>query len=540
MSTATVPASVKGETADLPTIRVGARRYPVLLPNRRDPRIHLSVVTVSLFVLGIGWLDFRLSIPQILAALVTSAVIETTLTIRRTSMIVWPASALQTASSIALLLRVAGTESGDLWTFRGWYYFAGLAALALLTKHAIRYRGGHVFNPSNVALVLGFLILGSGRIEPLDLWWAPLDLPMVLAYAVILVGGVRIGRPLGLLPMGVAFWITLAYGMGVLALIDHSITAQWSLAPIAGAHFWWIVMTSPEILIYVFFMLTDPRTIPAGRSARIVFGVLVAVVASLLAAPWATEFGTKVGLLAGLTVVSATRPLLDRFLPASGSPLDDPRRFARRWILGDPGRTGGTATRLAVCAAAIVVFGGGVAVAGMSSRQADDASLPGLDIVAAVDADSLPAVAIDDNVYKLDEQLATTDGANQLAQALAWNLAVEHEALRTRDSSLLAAIDHGYRLEQQQRAIDELGPEDPTSAPRYRFDSLRLMIAYPGGAQAGANAGLVATGIVTEVEYSPAGQELSRNESPFATTFTLRRTTSGQWQITDTLAVPRN
>jgi hypothetical protein len=65
------------------------------------------------------------------------------------------------------------------------------------------------------------------------------------------------------------------------------------------------------------------------------------------------------------------------------------------------------------------------------------------------------------------------------------------------------------------------------------------MIAYPGGAQAGANAGLVATGTVVDVLYAPSGEELSRSERPFGVTFTLRRTTSGNWQITDTLAVPK-
>ncbi len=284
-------------------------RYLVVLPNRRDPRVHLSLVTISVFVIGIGWLGFRLSIPQILAAALTCAAIEIAVAMRRNSMIIWPASALQTASSTALLLRVEGTSSDDLWSVRGWYYFAGIAAFGLLTKHVIRTARGQVFNPSNIALALAFLVFGSRRIEPLDFWWGPLRGPMLLAYAVIVVGGLYICRELRLTEMGLAFWITLATGMAVLALFHHSITARWSLGPIDGGHFWWVVLTSPEILIFLFFMLTDPRTVPAGRVARIVFGMLVAALGSLLMAPWHTEFGVKVGLLVSLAVVCACRDI---------------------------------------------------------------------------------------------------------------------------------------------------------------------------------------------------------------------------------------
>ena len=47
-------------------------------------------------------------------------------------------------------------------------------------------------------------------------------------------------------------------------------------------------------------------------------------------APQTDEFGTKVGLLAGLVVLCAARPLLDRFLPAPHTAADDLRAFARR------------------------------------------------------------------------------------------------------------------------------------------------------------------------------------------------------------------
>ena len=53
-------------------------------------------------------------------------------------------------------------------------------------------------------------------------------------------------------------------GHGVLAASGHCITARWAFAPVCGAHFWRVVLLSPEILIFLFFMITDPEYDP-GR-----------------------------------------------------------------------------------------------------------------------------------------------------------------------------------------------------------------------------------------------------------------------------------
>ena len=143
------------------TLRIGDTQYPVVLPSLRDPRLHLAAVIISIHILGQIALGFRVSLPQILSAILTAALIEVGLTLRRTGQLVWPASAMLTGSGVALIFRVIGTERGDHWTWRGWYLFSLVAAGSLLTKYLIRFRGSHVFNPSNVGLVVAFLLLGS-------------------------------------------------------------------------------------------------------------------------------------------------------------------------------------------------------------------------------------------------------------------------------------------------------------------------------------------------------------------------------------------
>ena len=121
------------DLAGKPTVRIRGRAYPVLLPSLRDPRLHLAAVIISLQVLGQVAFDFRLSIAQILVALLTSALLEFGIAFRRHHVIMWPASALLTGNGVAFVLRVPGTEHGDWWSLRGWWIFAaaagGVAAL---------------------------------------------------------------------------------------------------------------------------------------------------------------------------------------------------------------------------------------------------------------------------------------------------------------------------------------------------------------------------------------------------------------------------
>src|SRR5215510_10281164 len=150
-----------------PIFLIGGSPYPVLLPKLSDPRLHLAAVIISLQVLGQVAFDFDLSIAQILIAIGVCAVLELAIVFRQQHIIMWPASALLTGNGVAFVLRVPGTEHGDWWSLNGWWIFAATAAVALLSKYVLRLRGEQIFNPSNIGLVLCFLILGPGRAEPL-------------------------------------------------------------------------------------------------------------------------------------------------------------------------------------------------------------------------------------------------------------------------------------------------------------------------------------------------------------------------------------
>lgn len=488
-------------------ISLGGTRIPVVLPRLADARLHVAAVVVTLHVLGQVGLGFHVSVPQIVASILTCAVIQVAVTFRRTGALVWPASAMLTGSGVALILRVPTTPVGDHWTFHRWWVFAGVAALSLATKWVVRRDGTHVFNPSNLGLVAAFLALGSMRAEPLDFWWAPLDDPsMLAAYGVIGVGGTLITARLGLLRVAAAFWATFAALWAVVAASGHCFTARWAFAPVCGVDQWRAVVVSPELLIFLFFMITDPRTVPAERTARVRFGALVAVVAVLLMAPQSTEFGTKVALLAGLTVMSAARPLVER---GAARPL-----------------------RLPALAAASLLVLLGAWVGGRSAKGlvADDPELARGRVVQRIDPATFPAITIDRGVLDWNHEISGP-GARAIVLTLAENLELESRALLARDGELLEAIAHGDRLDDLRARMRAAEATGATIVQRHDLDRIRVALLVPFGRQDGLSLGMVSSGTRTTETYAPDGTLVRSESAPFATTFAMRRATGARWMI---------
>jgi Na+-translocating ferredoxin:NAD+ oxidoreductase RnfD subunit len=349
-----------------PTFVIRGRPYPVLLPRVSDPRLHLAATITSLQVIGQLGFHFEVSIAQILLALATSAVLELAIAARSQRVILWPASALLTGNGVAFVLRVPGTAHGDWWSLRGWWIFVGTAAISLLSKYVIRWRGEHIFNPSNFGLVACFLLLGRNRAAPLDFWWGPTSVWLGLALAVIVTGGFAILRRLKLLRVAIGFWISFAAAIGVLALAGHTMTARWHLGPISGFHLWWVLVTSPEVLVFLFFMITDPKTAPRSPTGRLAYAVSLGLLAGVLIAPTTSEFAAKVALLGALAIVCLALSVL-RLIAA---------RLERRQLIAI------ASAAVAVSAAAIVV-GNAPPVATASPTLPPGAALPPIEILPA-------------------------------------------------------------------------------------------------------------------------------------------------------------
>jgi hypothetical protein len=340
---ASTPAPA-GAPAAGPQLRFGGHTIPVILPNRRDPRLKLSAVIIALQVLGQTVLEFKVSIAQILVTIGVCAVVDAGVTLKRQGILAWPASALLTGNSIAFILRASGTEHGDWWSLHGIEFFILAALGSLLVKYYVRPGGRHRFNPSNVGIVWVLLVIGPVHVFPQYLWWGPLEAPVIAALAVIVLGAIWVLRAVKMLPMAAAFLVPFTLLIALFAAGGQSFLAIWHEGPISGFDYWLRICTSPELLVFVCFMMSDPATAAKTPSGRMIYGAVTAVVAAALIVFQPTEYGIKVAILASLTVTCAVVPLIDaaarrwrapREEPASGAPAGPraPFGFAPRELL---------------------------------------------------------------------------------------------------------------------------------------------------------------------------------------------------------------
>ncbi len=163
-------------------------------------------------------------------------------------------SALISSMSLVLLLRTDVVAIAALASF-----------IAIASKRFIRFDGNHIFNPSALALVLVTGLSSHAYISPGQ--WGALGLVAFLVLGIGLLVVTRAHR------LDVALAFLLCFASVVL------LRGMYLGDPIAIALH---QLQSGALLLFAFFMITDPKTTPAHRAARIVFGVTVAVVAAIL------------------------------------------------------------------------------------------------------------------------------------------------------------------------------------------------------------------------------------------------------------------
>ncbi len=355
---------------------------------------------------------------------------------------------------------------------------------------------------------------------------------LLIAYTAIIGGGLLITRRLHLLALAGAFWVTLAIGLGLLAGSGHCMTANWAFAPVCGVDYWRVIMTSPELLIFLFFMITDPKTVPAGRVGRVVFGVLVAVASVLLMAPQTDEFGTKVGLLAGLVVLCAARPLLDRVLPEPRSGADAFGGFIARLGGGSGAGVARRAAGIGAAVVAVLVVGAGIVAAGTPARGV---VVP--NVAEALNRGPGPGRPGDaarrspsgQDVLDFDPSLAGAgmrpgrrDAGPEPRAREPGAPAARPGAAHRRRPRRPPRRDAG-RLATRRSRRDRGRHATTTSTRSTSRCSCR------SAEQTGLSLGLDASGTMVEETYDAAGALRSRRTSPFAKTFAMRRATGARW-----------
>ncbi len=516
------------------TLKVGGRRYGLVGPDVRDPRLHVALVVVSLQVLGQTVLHFDISIAQILIAVATCAAIEVGITLCRHRVIAWPASALLTGNGVAFVLRVPGTRHGDWWSMHGAWIFAAVGAVSLLSKYLIRVDGRPLFNPSNFGLVLAFLVLGSGRVDPLDFWWVRPGIALTLALTIIVVGGLILAWRVKMFGLVASFGLTYAAALGVLATRGHCITARWHIGPVCNGYFWSVLVTSPEVLVFMFFMITDPKTVPRGRIARNLYGTAIALVFVALAAPQRTEYATKVALLGALTVVCATRPFLERLLPAPAT-----RRNTQPSESDTPASSHanvGRRVRFVVVAAVVAVAYSAIVVAAGTSAATSGAAPPTAPTPAncadtatssppprpGVAPVPLPTITVRDAITVATPISAQT--ARQIVRDVTDDLAIASEAIADRNPRLATDVARFPWLDDLITTI--CATTGPIVISSYRFNRATVTVAKRATGQVFPEIDVELQGNKrdTTITRSNPPRQLSEHSTPYRDTLVVTKT----------------
>ncbi len=251
--------------------------------SRFDPRLFQIASLSALLAWGVFRLGFDISLPRIALVLGTALGAQWAATRFRRLPAFDPRSALISGLSLCLLLR---TDSPWLAIAAG--------ALAVGSKFLLRLGGKHVFNPPNFALVVLLLTTDRAWVSPAQ--WGT---AAVFAFAIAGAGGLVVNR-------AARSDVTFAFLAVYLGLMFAR--SAWLGEPLAiPLH----RMQSGALLLFAFFMISDPKTTPDSRSGRMLFGALVA------AAAWYWQFRLfrTNGLLWSLAAASLLVPLIDRLLP---------------------------------------------------------------------------------------------------------------------------------------------------------------------------------------------------------------------------------
>jgi enediyne biosynthesis protein E5 len=168
---------------------------------------------------------------------------------------VHPASAYISGISVGILLR-----SPAYWPY------ALCAAISIMSKYVLRFKGRHIWNPSNFGISV-MLFLVPETVAGLSIQWGNYLLPMLVIWVL---GSVIIWRLR-------RFHITFMY---VASFIVFGVLRSWltgspwqsEIAPITG----------PMYQLFIFFMITDPKTTVRTKKWQCIVVFLVALVEMIM------------------------------------------------------------------------------------------------------------------------------------------------------------------------------------------------------------------------------------------------------------------
>ena len=277
--------------AEAPNVRASRFGLP------RDPRWYQIAALAGLLAWGVLGLSFDIGPAQLAVTLGTALAVQWIGDRFARRAPFEPRSALISGLSLCLLLRTDRLELAML-----------ASAIAIGSKFVVRVRGKHLFNPTNGAIV-ALLALGLPVWVSAGQWGNAAFFAFAIACAglVVVTRAARADVTIAFL----LFWAVLLFGRA-------QFLGQRFAVPLHQ-------LGSGALLLYAFFMISDPRTTPDTRAGRVLFAALVAAGAGFVT----FVLYRPNGLLWALAALSLIVPLIDRALPGARYDWSRPRRPGR-------------------------------------------------------------------------------------------------------------------------------------------------------------------------------------------------------------------
>lgn len=163
--------------------------------------------------------------------------------------------------------------------------------IAIASKYIIRINGKHIFNPANIGLVLTIYITKLAWVSP-GQWGSNL----IVLYFIFAAGSMLLLK-VGRVDTGIIFFTTYA----ICQIAYSNIYLGWPMD--YSIH----KLSNGALLLYSFFMITDPSTTPNNPKARVVWSVGIALLAFFFA-----EFKYMNGApVKALFLISIATPIID-------------------------------------------------------------------------------------------------------------------------------------------------------------------------------------------------------------------------------------
>jgi hypothetical protein len=204
----------------------------------------------------------------------------------------WGFSVLISAMSLCLLLKT-----------NYWYISLLAAFLTVVSKYIFRFNRKHIFNPSAFGIVATIFLTREAWLSP-GQWGSN----AVIFFGAVTLGTIVVTR-VQKLDVSLAFLLTF---IGLL---------YWRQMYVLGWPLDYFVhsVSTGSLLLFAFFMISDPRTSPNHPVARIVWAMLIAIVAFYVAA-----FKWKYNTIIWVLVAAAPLvPLLDKIFKAKNFSWDN-------------------------------------------------------------------------------------------------------------------------------------------------------------------------------------------------------------------------